>query len=92
MDIGQYQTLKIHRRTDHGFYLINESEEEVLLPNKYIDDDMELEDDIEVFVYIDSSDLPVATTEIPYLVVGEFAYLKVSDVTNFGAYSMLSLT
>ena len=59
---------------------------EVLLPGSSITPDMKVGDEIEVFVYCDSEDRDVATTKKPYLTVGQFAFLKVSSVTNIGAF------
>ena len=84
--IGEYQTLTICRRMPQGFYLIDEEENEVLFPQKYITEDMEIDDEIEVFVYCDTNDVEVATTESPYLIVDEFACLKVTDVNEVGAF------
>lgn len=60
--------------------------EEVLLPNQYITDEMQVGDTIKVFVYLDSEDRPVATTQTPRIVRNEFAYLIVKDVSEYGAF------
>ena len=60
--------------------------EEVLLPNQYITDEMQVGDQIKVFVYLDSEDRPVATTQTPKIVRNEFAYLEVKDVSEHGAF------
>lgn len=87
IQLGKYQTLSIDRLTSVGFFLIDhDSGEEVLLPQKYIEDQMEEGDEIEVFVYADSEDRFVATTEQPLLIAGEFGYLKVREVNRFGAF------
>lgn len=87
IQLGAYQALSIERLTSVGFYLANlESGEEVLLPQKYITPDMNIGDDIEVFIYADSQDRMVATTESPYLTIGRFGYLKCHDVNDFGAF------
>ena len=65
---GTFQNLQIDRLTSVGFYLIEpESGEDVLLPNKYITNAMQLGDNIDVFIYLDKEHRPVATTEIPFL-------------------------
>lgn len=84
--IGKYNHLTIARSTDFGFFLEDIQGEEVLLPNRYVTDDMHVGDSIKVFVYNDSEDRPVATTETPYLVRNEFALLEVKDVTSHGAF------
>jgi predicted RNA-binding protein (virulence factor B family) len=101
--IGEINTLLIKRDTDHGFFLVpsRTKEEiceqsdtepyEVLLPNAYITDDMEIGDEIEVFIYNDSEDRLVATTEYPKALVNEFAFVKVVDVAPFGAFVDIGL-
>lgn len=84
--IGAYQTLEISREMPQGFYLKDGEDNEVLMPQKYIRPEMEIGQHIEVFVYCDSSDYIVATTETPLLTVGGFAYLKVTAVNDMGAF------
>jgi uncharacterized protein len=87
---GKYNNLVISRRTDNGFYL-SETDgqgllEEVLLPNKFITPEMNEGDTLTVFVYKDSEDRPVATTQTPRVVVDEAAYLPVKQLTAVGAF------
>lgn len=101
--IGKINTLKIIRDTDYGFFLMpssskeeilerSETEEyEVLLPNAYITDEMEVEDEIEVFIYRDSEDRIIATTEHPIALVDEFAFVEVVSTTSFGAFVDIGL-
>ncbi len=84
--IGKYNDLIITRDSDQGLYLEDPQGEEVLLPNRYVTDDMRPDDRLRVFVYTDSEDRPVATTEKPLALRDEFAYLKVADVNNSGAF------
>ena len=84
--IGKINSLEIARRTEQGFYLIDENGNGVLLPNRYITADMNIGDTIDVFVYNDSEDRPIATTETPYAQVGEFALLRVKAVNSIGAF------
>lgn len=84
--IGSYNTLKVSRLVEFGAYLDAGDGKEVLLPGKYIDHPLQTGDEVTVFVYTDSEDRPVATTEKPYATVGEFAYLQVNDVNRFGAF------
>jgi uncharacterized protein len=86
MKIGKTNKLRIVRSTDNGFYLEDSENNEVLLPNAYITDEMKMDDEIEVFVYKDSEDRFVATTEKPYVQLEEFAWLKVKEVNDFGAF------
>ena len=86
MKIGEYNTLRILRLTTVGAYLGDEEDNDVLLPNKYLTHEMSVGEDIEVFLYKDSEDRLVATTEKPYITLNEFAYLRVKEVTPFGAF------
>ena len=103
IELGKINTLKIVRDTDFGFFLMpsdskeeimdrSETEEyEVLLPNAYITDDMQLDDEIEVFIYRDSEDRITATTQYPIALVDEFAFVKVVDSAPFGAFVDIGL-
>ena len=85
--IGELNTLRVERDTDYGLYLRAENFEEVLLPNIYVmEADMPIGAEIEVFVYTDSEDRPVATTKYPYAKLGEFGYFTVVDYQRFGAF------
>lgn len=86
MEIGKINKLTVARATDNGYYLVDEYENEVLLPNAYINDNLKIEDDIEVFIYKDSEDRIVAVTSKPYVLLEQFAYLKVKDVNQYGAF------
>jgi uncharacterized protein len=86
MNIGEYNDLTILRFTSVSAYLADEQDNEVLLPNKYLTDDMLLDDVVNVFVYRDSEDRAVATTEKPLIEMGGFAYLKATAVSHFGAF------
>jgi predicted RNA-binding protein (virulence factor B family) len=84
--IGTINTLTINRETANGLYLMAEDEQEVLLPNTYVTDAMQLGDSIDVFVYTDSEDRPVATTLTPKAMLGEFAFLEVVDTHKNGLF------
>lgn len=87
--IGKYNHLVIDRLTSVGFFLVDEQDDqrdEVLLPKKYMTDDMHIGDTIRVFVYNDSEDRPVATTETPKIIRNEFAWLQVKDINEYGAF------
>ena len=86
MKTGQIQTLKVSRISDFGLYLIDEDGAEVLLPNRFTRLDMKEGDEVEVFVYHDSEDRLVASTEQPLIKVGEVAALKVVDKSIHGAF------
>ena len=84
IQLGVRQPLMVVRKTEFGFYLGNEKES-VLLPAKYAAD-AQVGDSIEVFVYRDSKARLIATTEQPYLTLGEVKKLKVKSVTSIGAF------
>ena len=86
MEIGKYNELRINRSVDFGFYLADENGNEVLLPKRYITEDMHEGDMIKVFVYNDSENRPVATTEQPKAIVGDFAIMRVKAVNAVGAF------
>jgi predicted RNA-binding protein (virulence factor B family) len=86
MDIGQYNSLVIARLVDFGAYLVDQDGEEVLFPKKYMLPENKIGDMVEVFVYTDSEDRPVATSEKPFGVCGEFVCLDVKDTTGAGAF------
>ena len=83
---GQYYTLTVSRNTDFGQYLLDDDGDEILLPNRYVTPEIQPGDPIEVFVYTDSEDRPVATTEKPFLLAGEAACLEAVDKTFHGAF------
>lgn len=85
LKIGEYNKLKIARELNFGLFL-EDRDEEVLLPKKFIPKNYKIGDELEVFVYTDSEDRPVATTQIPNALVGEFGYLRVVDSNKFGAF------
>lgn len=85
--IGELNRLKVVRDTDFGLYLQAEDFEEVLLPNIYVmEDEMPMEALVDVFVYTDSEDRPVATTKMPYAKLGEYGYFTVVDYKSYGAF------
>ena len=86
MRTGQIQTLEVSRISDYGLYLKDEDGVEVLLPNRFTRLDMKEGDTVEVFVYHDSEDRLVASTETPLIKVGEVAALKVVDKSIHGAF------
>ncbi|MES0326626.1 MAG: S1-like domain-containing RNA-binding protein [Gammaproteobacteria bacterium] len=84
--IGRTYELDVIKAVDFGFYLDAEDLGEVLLPIKYAPNDLAVGDYLNVFLYLDSENRPVATTQIPKARVGEFAYLEVVDNTSVGAF------
>jgi len=84
--IGQYNTLCVTKFVDYGLYLDDTEGGEILLPKRYIPRDASVGDNLEVFIYVDSDDTLIATTEKPYACVGEAVYLNVSAVNKVGAF------
>ncbi len=84
--LGEINTMEILRETDHGVYLIDKDDEEVLLPNRYVPESFKIWDELEVFVYLDNEERPVATTDKPYIMKGDFALLRCNQVTEYGAF------
>ena len=87
INIGEINTLQIMRDTDYGYFLESKDGNEVLLPNVYImEDEMPMDSLLDVFVYTDSEDRPVATTKMPYAKLGEYGYFTVVDYKQYGAF------
>ncbi len=86
INIGKYNTLTVGRSVDFGVYLEDSEGNEVLLPARYVTAEMTRGENIEVFVYTDSEDRPVATTDRPLAEVGEVAFLDVAAVNRIGAF------
>ncbi len=87
MEIGQYNVLTVKRREPNGVYLSEDgSDKEVLLPKKFVNDKMVEGTKGRVFLYADSEDRLIATTQKPLAVAGEVACLVVKDVTPIGAF------
>ena len=85
--LGEKQILEVVKETDFGIYLSDGNEEErVLLPKKQVPAGIEVGDSIEVFIYRDSQDRLIATTNEPLLTLGKIANLKVKQVTGIGAF------
>ena len=86
--IGRYNSLQITKHTGFGLYLDGGPDGEILLPNRYIPKDVptEVDDWLNVFVYLDSDDKLIATTEKPKVQVGEFASLKVVQINRVGLF------
>lgn len=87
LKIGDYNVLKAVKFVEFGAYLKDpDGEETVLLPKKYVSEDMKNGDDIEVFVYLDSEDRKVATTLHPFGKVGDIVNLLCVGASSIGAF------
>jgi uncharacterized protein len=86
VEIGKLNTLKIVKEVDFGLYLDGGLNGEILIPKRYVPENWEIDGEIEVFIYNDSEDRIIATTDMPYAMVGDFAYLEVISVNTVGAF------
>ncbi len=86
MEIGKINELKVVKEVDFGVYFDGGEYGEILMPKRYVPKDCNLEDTISVFVYRDSEDRLIATTEMPMAMVGDFALLEATSVTTVGAF------
>lgn len=91
LKIGKYNTLTILRDTQVGLFLGNPEKDpegihDVLLPNKYVPNEFEIGEELIVFVYLDHEQRPVATTLEPYILLNEFALLRVNYINQVGAF------
>ena len=91
-ELGKFQTLEIVEQTDFGVYLAEgkaaggKKQEKVLLPKRYVTDDMGIGSEVRVFLYKDSEDRPVATTEEPHITLDQVRLLAVKEVAKVGAF------
>lgn len=86
IEIGKYNTLTVVKVVDFGVYLDGGEWGEILMPKEYVPENCSPDDEVRVFIYFDSEDRIVATTEEPAVQVGEFAFLKVVAVSGIGAF------
>jgi predicted RNA-binding protein (virulence factor B family) len=84
--IGRMNRLRVVGELDFGLYLDGKKYGEILLPRKYVPEGLKVDDFIDVFLYVDSEDRPVATTETPYAMDGQLAYLRAVSITSIGAF------
>lgn len=84
--IGQYNRLRVIREVEFGVYLDGVDLVDILLPRRYVPADCKVDDELDVFVYVDSEDRLVATTDKPKAQVGECVSLKVAEVNDVGAF------
>lgn len=86
IEVGQFNTLKVVKQVPFGLYFDGGSFGEILLPNKVVPKDTQLNDFIKAFIYYDSEDKIIATTKEPKAILGTFASLKVIDINRVGAF------
>lgn len=85
-NIGKMNELRILRQSDCGLMLDGEDLGAILMPNRYMPEQWEVDDVLEVFLMLDSEDRLTAVRDRPYAMVGEIAHLKVVSVTQVGAF------
>lgn len=86
IEVGRKNTLRIVKKVDFGIYLDGLDLGEILLPTRYVPEEYKIDEELEVFIYLDSEDRVIATTEDPYAEVGRSAHLQVVATSNFGAF------
>lgn len=84
--LGTFQALEVMRLVDFGAYLDGQELGDILLPKRYMPEGCKPGDFLEVFIYLDSEDRIIATTEEPLATAGDFALLKVVSVNQVGAF------
>lgn len=84
--LGKINTMKVSRKVDFGLYLDGGSTGEILLPARYVPKGTKIGDELQVFLYLDQDERPIATTETPLAMVGDFAHLRVAWVNEHGAF------
>jgi len=85
-DVGKINKLTVVRKAEHGIYLSGDRQSDILMPKAYVPDHCAIDDELDVFVYRDSEDRIIATTQTPLAMVGDFAFLKVVGTTPVGAF------
>lgn len=85
INVGQFNLMRVDRKVDFGFYM-DDGKEGVLLPKRFVPSGLQVGDTISVFVYHDSDNRLIATTQEPFAVVGDIAALKVVALTKQGAF------
>jgi hypothetical protein len=85
INVGQFNLMRVDRKVDFGFYM-DDGAEGILLPKRFVPSGLQVDDTISVFVYHDSDNRLIATTQEPFAVVGDIAALKVVAITNQGAF------
>ncbi|WP_280748459.1 S1-like domain-containing RNA-binding protein [Parabacteroides sp. PF5-9] len=86
MEIGKYNKLAVVKTVDFGVYLDSGDGREILLPTRYVPENLQPGDEIEVFIYHDNEGRLIATTAKPHAIVGEFKFMQVKSVNDTGAF------
>lgn len=86
ISLGKFNTLRVVKEVDFGMYLDGGVEGEILLPKRYVPQSCKPGDELRVFIYLDQEERLIATTQTPLAQVGEFAYLEVAWINQYGAF------
>lgn len=86
LTLGKINHLTIARKVDFGMYLDGGPTGDILLPSRYVPKGAKVGDELDVFIYLDQEERPIATTERPLAMVGDFAHLRVAWVNEHGAF------
>jgi predicted RNA-binding protein (virulence factor B family) len=86
LETGKYNTLKVLKEVDFGVYLDGGDGKEILLPTRYLPQDIKTGDEIEVFIYHDNEGRLIATTLRPKAIVGEFCFMQAKSVNEIGTF------
>ena len=86
IEIGKFNNLQVVKIADHGFYVDGGEDGTILLPNRYVPEGLDIDDWVDVFLYFDSDDLLIATTQTPKATVNSIELLKVIDTNRVGAF------
>ncbi|PUZ19953.1 hypothetical protein GA0116948_11932 [Chitinophaga costaii] len=86
IQVGRYNRLSVKKTADFGVYLDGFGESEILLPKRFVPAGLKVGDPVEVFIYHDSENRIIATTQQPLGVVGDIVKLKAVSVTKQGAF------
>jgi predicted RNA-binding protein (virulence factor B family) len=86
IEVGRVNRLEVVKEVEFGLYLDGQNLDEILLPKRYIPEGTKVGDELDVFIYFDSDDRIIATTEEPFVQVGEVACLEVKEISAYGAF------
>lgn len=86
IDLGRFNTLRVIKEVPFGVYLDGDDDGEILLPSRYVPEGCRIGDELKVFIYLDNEERLIATTQLPRVQVGGFAYLNVNWVNQYGAF------
>lgn len=86
MNIGEINTLTVSHHTPQGMYVKDNLENVILVPKRYVTAEFPADTELDFFVYKDSEDRPVATTEVPHLYVNQAGFLTIKQKTKFGYF------